>query len=140
MKILKYMIAIAALLTATACNGKKMAPDTQETSSEQTAKQIDTKKKALVVFFSHAGDNYAVGNIKVGNTKIVADYISAFTGADQFEIKTKKYDGMAYKPLCDLAKKEQQNGELPPLRAMWMSRSMMSSSLAVPSGGAPIRR
>ncbi len=114
MKILKYMIAIAALLTATACNGKKTTPDTQETSSEQTAKQIDTKKKALVVFFSHAGDNYAVGNIKVGNTKIVADYISAFTGADQFEIKTKKYDGMAYKPLCDLAKKEQQNGELPP--------------------------
>ena len=74
------MIAIAALLTATACNGKKMAPDTQETSSEQTAKQIDTKKKALVVFFSHAGDNYAVGNIKVGNTKIVADYISIFIG------------------------------------------------------------
>jgi flavodoxin len=67
-----------------------------------------------VVFFSHAGDNYAVGNIKVGNTKIVADYISEFTGADQFEIKTSKYDGMAYKPLCDLAKKEQQNGELPP--------------------------
>ena len=70
--------------------------------------------KALVVFFSHAGDNYSVGNIKVGNTKIVADYISAYTGADQFEIKTKKYDGMAYKPLCDLAKKEQQDGELPP--------------------------
>ena len=114
MKIFKYMMAIAALLMATACNGKKTAPDTQETSSEQAAQQIDTKKKALVVFFSHAGDNYAVGNIKVGNTKIVADYISAFTGADQFEIKTSKYDGMAYKPLCDLAKKEQQNGELPP--------------------------
>jgi len=75
MKIFKYMMAIAALLTATACNGKKTAPDTQEASSEQTAQQIDTKKKALVVFFSHAGDNYAVGNIKVGNTKIVADYI-----------------------------------------------------------------
>ena len=24
--------------------------------------------KSLVVFFSHAGDNYAVGNIEVGNT------------------------------------------------------------------------
>ena len=114
MKIFKYMMAIAALLTATACNGKRTAPDTQETSSEQTAQQIDTKKKALVVFFSHAGDNYAVGNIKVGNTKIVADYISEFTGADQFEIKTSKYDGMAYKPLCDLAKEEQEKGELPP--------------------------
>ena len=114
MKIFKYLMAIAALLTSTACNGKKTAPGAQEASSEQTAQQIDTKKKALVVFFSHAGDNYAVGNIKVGNTKIVADYISAFTGADQFEIKTSKYDGMAYKPLCDLAKKEQEDGELPP--------------------------
>lgn len=114
MKILKYMIAIAALLTATACNGKKTASETQEASIEQTAQQIDTKKKALIVFFSHAGDNYSVGNIKVGNTKIVADYISEYTGADQFEIKISKYDGMAYKPLCDLAKEEQQKGELPP--------------------------
>ena len=114
MKIFKYFVAVVALLAATACNGKKVASEVQTASNEQTAQQIDIKKKALVVFFSHAGDNYAVGNIKVGNTKIVADYISAFTGADQFEIKTSKYDGMAYKPLCDLAKKEQENGELPP--------------------------
>ena len=67
----------------------------------------DKMEKCLVVFFSHAGDNFAVGNIKVGNTKIVADYISEITGADQFEIVTHKYDGMAYKPLCDLAQEEQ---------------------------------
>ena len=114
MKIFKYMMAFAALLTATACNGKKAAPEATETNSEQAAQQVKTDKKALVVFFSHAGDNYAVGNIKVGNTKIVANYISEFTGADQFEIKTKKYDGMAYTPLTELAKEEQQNGELPP--------------------------
>ena len=70
-------------------------------------------KKALVVFFSHAGENYSVGNIPVGNTKIVADYISELTGADQFEIVTHKYDGMAYKPLCDLAQEEQINDERP---------------------------
>ena len=44
--------------------------------------------KAIVVFFSHAGENYSVGNIKVGNTKIVADYISELIGADQAEIVT----------------------------------------------------
>lgn len=114
MKIFKFMMAIAALLTATACNGKKAAPDATETNSEQATQQVKTDKKALVVFFSHAGDNYSVGNIEVGNTKIVADYISAFTGADQFEIKTSKYDGMAYTPLTELAKEEQQTGELPP--------------------------
>ena len=85
--------------------------------------------KALVVFFSHAGDNYAVGNIEVGNThagdnyavgnievgntKIVADYITELTGAEQFEIVTHKYDGMAYTPLINLAKEEAKNGELP---------------------------
>ena len=74
----------------------------------------DGNSKILVIFFSHAGDNYAVGNIKVGNTKIVADYISEITGAAQFEIVTHKYDGMAYTPLINLAKEEVKNGELPP--------------------------
>ncbi|MGM9736089.1 MAG: flavodoxin [Candidatus Cryptobacteroides sp.] len=69
---------------------------------------------AIVIFFSHAGDNYGVGNIEVGNTKIVADYISEITGADQFEIVTHKYDGMAYEPLTKLAREEARNGELPP--------------------------
>ena len=69
--------------------------------------------KSIVIFFSHAGDNYAVGNIEVGNTKIVADYITELTGADQFEIVTHKYDGMAYTPLINLAKDEAKNGELP---------------------------
>ena len=68
----------------------------------------------IVIFFSHAGDNYSVGNIEVGNTKIVADYISEITGADQYEIVTHKYDGMAYTPLINLAQEEANKGELPP--------------------------
>ena len=79
----------------------------------QKPKEIK-QMKAIVIFFSHAGDNYSVGNIKVGNTKIVADYISEITGADQFEIKTSKYDGMAYTPLTKLAQEEADKGELPP--------------------------
>lgn len=120
MKIFKYLMAIAALLTTMACTGKASPTPSQGEEHEAVSKSElplsseGNGKKYLVVFFSHAGDNYAVGNIEVGNTKIVADYISEFTGADQFEIKTSKYDGMAYKPLCDLAKEEQQNGELPP--------------------------
>lgn len=69
---------------------------------------------SIVIFFSHAGDNYSVGNVAVGNTKIVADYITEITGASQFEIVTHKYDGMAYTTLIRLAKEEAQNGELPP--------------------------
>ena len=43
----------------------------------------------------------------------MADYISELAGADQFEIVTHKYDGMAYNPLIKLAQEEAKNGELP---------------------------
>ena len=101
---IKTLIAVSlALLFSVSCNGVV-----------KNEKSMGNKGKALVVFFSHAGDNYAVGNIEVGNTKIVADYISEIIGADQFEIVTHKYDGMAYTPLINLAKDEARNGELPP--------------------------
>lgn len=111
MKSLNHILTLAlCMLMSTACSGNK-----QQENNDSESKGIMTKNgKAIVVFFSHAGDNYAVGNIKVGNTKIVADYITEFTGAEQFEIVTHKYDGMAYNPLVELAKEEARNGELPP--------------------------
>lgn len=115
MKILKCLIAAVALLSAPACSGAKTNNmDANKTNGAEAAAQVTEKGKVLVVFFSHAGDNYGVGNVKEGNTKIVADYIHDFTGADVFEIKTAKYDGMAYAPLTKLAKEEQEKGELPP--------------------------
>ena len=101
MNIKTILTALIALLTSVSCSGQKQGKAME-------------KGKAIVVFFSHAGENYAVGDIKVGNTKIVADYITELTGAEQFEIKTDKYDGMAYTPLTELAKEEQKKGELPP--------------------------
>lgn len=110
MKTLNYIIVLAlCMLVSTACNGSKK----QEINNQETKEVMNSDKKAIVVFFSHAGDNYAVGNIEVGNTKIVADYISEITGAEQFEIATHKYDGMAYNPLIRLAQEEAEKGELP---------------------------
>lgn len=114
-KSLKLILASAlCMLVSTACGGnskKEIAANEQTTTNGKTV--IAKDGKAIVVFFSHAGDNYAVGNIEVGNTKIVADYITEVTGAEQFEIVTHKYDGMAYTPLINLAKEEVKNGELP---------------------------
>ena len=109
MKLRNIIAYIAVLLTAVSCNG-------QNNSSNQAIKQSNNKNmsKSIVIFFSHAGDNYSVGNIEVGNTKIVADYISEITGAAQYEIVTHKYDGMAYTPLIKLAQEEANKGELPP--------------------------
>ena len=106
MKAKSIIFATLALLLSTSCNGQNKLEVKQE--------KQNTMSKSIVIFFSHAGDNYAVGNIEVGNTKIVADYISEIAGADQFEIVTHKYDGMAYTPLINLAKEETNNGELPP--------------------------
>ena len=112
MKFLRlFLFSALCVLISTACSATGRSNNTS--SSHKPAATPASTGKALVVFFSHAGDNYSVGNIEVGNTKIVANYISEFTGADQFELVIHKYDGMAYKPLCDLAKQEQQRGELP---------------------------
>ena len=99
----KIVLAMAALITISlsAC------------SQSNKPKENKGMGKSIVIFFSHAGDNYAVGNIEVGNTKIVADFITELTSADQFEIVTHKYDGMAYTPLINLAKEETRKGELP---------------------------
>ena len=116
MKFKNIIIAVFAMALATGCNGQNNNAETRRGTSLQNEQKSNTEnmKKTIVIFFSHAGDNYSVGNIEVGNTKIVADYISEITGADQFEIVTHKYDGMAYTPLIELAKKEAAAGELPP--------------------------
>lgn len=108
-QIFTTLAAFALFLASSGCN----AQNKQENTNPKTQSNNKTMNK-IVIFFSHAGDNYSVGNIEVGNTKIVADYISEITGADQYEIVTHKYDGMAYTPLINLAKKEAADGELPP--------------------------
>lgn len=99
-------IAILALLSFNSC-GAKQSNENVDTNENMNA------GKSIVVFFSHAGENYSVGNVKEGNTKLVADVISEYTGADRLEIVCVKDYDMGYNDLCDLAQKEQQQGELP---------------------------
>ena len=114
MNIKNILVSVLAVVLASGCNGQnKNNAETHDRASQQTSNP-ENMSKSIVIFFSHAGDNYSVGVIDTGNTKIVADYISEITGADQFEIVTHKYDGMAYTPLIELAKKEAAAGELPP--------------------------
>ncbi len=112
----RIITAVLALLMVTSCNAQNNDVETLRATSMKNDKsqKQNTMSKSIVIFFSHAGDNYSVGNIEVGNTKIVADYITEIKGADQFEIVTHKYDGMAYMPLIELAKEEANKGELPP--------------------------
>ena len=43
--------------------------------------------KSLIVYFSRADENYAVGYIDKGNTEIVAEYVQELTGADMFKVE-----------------------------------------------------
>ena len=45
------------------------------------AEKGEKKMKSIVIYFSHTGENYSVGNITVGNTAKVAAKIAAATGA-----------------------------------------------------------
>ena len=103
-----FFAAIMALVTIS-CT----ANANQTSTNNQNETTMNKKGKTLVVFFSHAGENYSVGNIEVGNTKIVADYISEITGAEQFEIVADKDYDMPYMELIGVAKQEANNRELP---------------------------
>jgi len=109
MKRFKTLLAALVALLTMSCT----ANANQQSTDNKNENSMDKQGKTLVVFFSHAGENYNVGNIKVGNTKIVADYISEMTGADQFEIVADKDYDMPYMQLIEVAKQEANAGELP---------------------------
>lgn len=97
-------LLLVGLIVSTSCNGN---------TSKKEGYNMEKKGKVLIVFFSHAGENYAVGNVKVGNTKLVADEIQKVTGGDEFEIVAEKNYDMPYEALTKLAKEETEKGEKP---------------------------
>ena len=44
-------------------------------------------KKSLVIYFSRADENYAVGYIDKGNTEYIAEYVRDIIGADLFKVE-----------------------------------------------------
>ena len=75
------------------------------------------KEKGLVIYFSRADENYAVGYIDKGNTEIIAEYIRDFTGADLFKIEGVKGYSPDYNTCIEEAKQRQQREERPELKA-----------------------
>lgn len=109
MKIIRNILSLCAIALLFAACGRQKA----QTSGAQTDSVATGLGKTLIVFFSHSGENYAVGNIKVGNTKVLAGYLQEATGADTFEIKPVKSYDYDYRTVCDISKKEQEKNELP---------------------------
>lgn len=110
--IFKYfMLMVSAFMVSISCNGRA------ESSQQKEERSMNGKGKVLIVFFSHAGENYGVGNVKVGNTKLVADEIRKVTGGDEFEIVAEKSYDMPYDDLTKLARRKQKKAKSLPSRA-----------------------
>lgn len=102
--IKSFALLVAGLLISVSCSGN---------GATKEKEVMEKKAKVLIVFFSHAGENYNVGNIKVGNTKLVADEIQKVTGGDEFEIVANKNYDLPYNDLVNVAKEETEKGEKP---------------------------
>lgn len=109
-KFFALLISLAAILL-TGCGGG--AAEKPEPAAPAPAASAGTGSKILVAYFSRAGDNFEVGVIKKGNTKIVAEMIAEKTGADLFEIQPVKPYPEDYRKCTEVAKQEQNENTRP---------------------------
>ena len=72
--------------------------------------------KSLIIYFSRADENYAVGYIDKGNTEIVAEYVQELTGADMFKVEPEIPYAKDYKTCIEEAKKRIGNA---PIKEKW---------------------
>ena len=114
-KVLTTVFSLMMIFLFTACGQnqpvKEKPAETPATTENSTTGENTTdanNNKILVAFFSRAGDNYEVGVIEKGNTKIVAEMIANKTGADLFEIQPVNAYPSEYRECTEIAKQEQE--------------------------------
>lgn len=69
-------------------------------------------KKSLIIYFSRADENYAVGVVEKGNTEVVAEYIRDITGADMFKVEPLIPYSKDYKTCIEEAKERVGNAPI----------------------------
>lgn len=90
--------------------------ETEQTSVQPEETAEKTGSDTLIVYFSRAGENYNVGIVEKGNTRIVAEKIAEETGYDLFEIETVKEYPVSYDEMLDVSTEEKNNNERPELK------------------------
>lgn len=111
----KILVLVLSLLTvfAAGCGGTAKSPaETKPVAANGNGSRI------LVAYFSRAGDNFEVGVIEKGNTKIVAEMIAEKTGADLFEIQPVNPYPFDYRECTEISKQEQSENARPELIAL----------------------
>ena len=112
------LMGLCAMLGVSSCSAKSLSDSeaTAESNNKKIETEMETEGKKLVVFFSHTGENYNVGNIQKGNTHIIADMIADAVGADRFEIEPEKQYPVNYNECIEVAKEELQSDARPAVK------------------------
>lgn len=76
-------------------------------------KESYKEKKSLVIYFSRADENYAVGYITKGNTEVIADYIKEITNGDSFKVEPANPYAKDYYTCIEEAKQRQATHDAP---------------------------
>lgn len=110
------MMIMSTAMTLMSC----AVDTTKESENSEPTEDMKTSikgGKTLVVFFSHTGENYGVGNITEGNTHIIAKMIGEATRGTLFEIvPEKKYPHNSYNAVVEIAKKEKAEKARPAVK------------------------
>lgn len=110
---MKTILSLLGLVVL-ACSPAALHARNSEPKTDSNANaEMKTEQKVLVVFFSHTGENYAVGNITKGNTHIVAEMIAEATGGALFEIVPVKAYPETYQRCIEVAKQEKERSARP---------------------------
>ena len=118
-KFFTLIMSLMTMIIFTACgetsDSSKSDANTQNVSEQPVPIPTKSDSKILVAYFSRAGENYQVGVIEKGNTRIMAEIIAEEIGADTFEIKTVKPYPESYQKCTELAKQELADDARPEL-------------------------
>ena len=77
--------------------------------------QID-ESKALIIYFSRAGENYSVGTVDKGNTELIVDYLTEVTKIKSFKIVPETEYPINYDETVEIAKKEKNSNTRPKIK------------------------
>ena len=77
--------------------------------------QID-QSKAIIIFFSRAGENYNVGTVDVGNTEMIVNYLTKVTNITSFKINPETAYPVSYNEMLTVAQNEKSSNARPKIK------------------------
>lgn len=126
-KTLALFLLVFMAFSISACSNASSNRTNENTTANSTSTTSDdvsneaettnpvSNSKILVAYFSRADENYGVGVVEKGNTRIIAEMIANETGADTFEIARITPYPADYDACVDEAKQEQSENARPEL-------------------------